>query len=79
VFSIDDRAGNIITTVSLFVIAAAILYLARTAFLILLLSVFFCALAGTRRRVDSRALAPLSEKSLFGDCSGLPDRNARSQ
>ena len=43
-FSIDDRAGNIITTVALFLIAAAIFYLARTAFLILLLSVFFAHL-----------------------------------
>lgn len=42
--SIDDRAGNIITTVALFLIAAAIFYLARTAFLILLLSVFFAHL-----------------------------------
>jgi len=43
-FSIDDRAGNIVTTVALFVVAAAILYVARTAFLILLLSVFFAYL-----------------------------------
>lgn len=43
-FSIDDRAGNVITTVALFVIAAAIFYCARTAFLILLLSVFFAHL-----------------------------------
>jgi predicted PurR-regulated permease PerM len=44
VFSIDDRAGNIVTTVALFLAAAAILYVARTAFLILLLSVFFAHL-----------------------------------
>lgn len=43
-FSIDDRAGNIVTTVALFLLAAAILYVARTAFLILLLSVFFAHL-----------------------------------
>ncbi len=43
-FSIDDRAGNIVTTVALFLAAAAILYLARTAFLILFLSVFFAHL-----------------------------------
>jgi predicted PurR-regulated permease PerM len=40
-FSIDDRAGNVITTVILFLIAAAILYLARVAFLVLLGSVLF--------------------------------------
>ena len=43
-FSIDDRAVNIITTLALFLVAAAILYVARTAFLILLLSVFFAHL-----------------------------------
>ena len=40
-FSIDDRAGNVITTVILFLVAAAILYLARVAFLVLLGSVLF--------------------------------------
>jgi predicted PurR-regulated permease PerM len=39
--SIDDRAGNVATTVALFLIAAAVLYLARSAFFILLLSVLF--------------------------------------
>jgi predicted PurR-regulated permease PerM len=39
--SIDDRAGNIVTTVALFLIAAAVLYLARSAFFILLLSLLF--------------------------------------
>ena len=43
-FRIDDRAGNIVTTVALFVIAATILYIARGAFLILLLSVLFAYL-----------------------------------
>ena len=43
-FSIDDRTGNVVTTVALFVLAAAILYVARVAFLILLLSVFFAHL-----------------------------------
>jgi predicted PurR-regulated permease PerM len=40
-FSLDDRAGNVVTTVALFMIAATILYLARGAFLILLLSLLF--------------------------------------
>lgn len=40
-FSVDDRAGNVVTTVVLFVIAAAILYLARVAILILLGSILF--------------------------------------
>ena len=42
--SIDDRAGNVVTTVALFLIAAAILYLARSAFLVLLLSLLFAYL-----------------------------------
>jgi predicted PurR-regulated permease PerM len=43
-FRIDDRAGNIVTTVALFVIAATILYIARGAFLVLLLSLLFAYL-----------------------------------
>jgi predicted PurR-regulated permease PerM len=39
--SVDDRAGNVITTLALFMIAAAVLYLARGAFFILLLSLLF--------------------------------------
>jgi len=44
VFSLDDRAGNVVTTVALFLLAAAVLYIARGAFLILLLSLFFAYL-----------------------------------
>jgi len=40
-FSIDDRTGNVVTTVVLFLVVAAILYLARVAFLVLLGSVLF--------------------------------------
>jgi len=43
-FSLDDRAGNVVTTVALFMVAAAILYMARGAFLILLLSLLFAYL-----------------------------------
>lgn len=43
-FSIDDRAGNVVTTVILFLVAAAILYLARVAFLILVASILFAHL-----------------------------------
>jgi predicted PurR-regulated permease PerM len=43
-FRIDDRAGNVITTVALFLIAATILYIARGAFLALLLSLLFAYL-----------------------------------
>jgi predicted PurR-regulated permease PerM len=43
-FSIDDRAGNVVTTVALFLAAAAILYRARGAFFILLLSLLFAYL-----------------------------------
>jgi len=43
-FSLDDRAGNVVTTVVLFLLAAIIVYLARGAFLVLLLSLFFAYL-----------------------------------
>ena len=43
-FSIDDRTGNVVTTLALFLIAAAILYLARVTFLILLASILFAHL-----------------------------------
>jgi predicted PurR-regulated permease PerM len=43
-FSIDNRAGNVLTTVALFLGAAAVLYLARDAFFILLLSLLFAYL-----------------------------------
>jgi len=43
-FSIDDRTGNVVTTVALFLVAVAILYLARGAFFILLLSLLFAYL-----------------------------------
>jgi predicted PurR-regulated permease PerM len=43
-FSLDNRAGNVLTTVALFLIAAAILYVARGAFLSLLLSLLFAYL-----------------------------------
>jgi predicted PurR-regulated permease PerM len=42
--STDDRAGNVMTTVAVFVIVAAILYLARGVFFILLLSLLFAYL-----------------------------------
>jgi len=43
-FSLDNRAGNIITTVALFVVAGTILYVARGAFFVLLLSLLFAYL-----------------------------------
>lgn len=43
-FSLDERAGNVVTTIALFGIAAAILYLARGALLVLLLSLLFAYL-----------------------------------
>ena len=43
-FSLDDRAGNVITTVALFVVAATILYAARGAFFVVLLSLLFAYL-----------------------------------
>ena len=51
-FSIDDRAGNVVTTVVLVLVAATILYLARGAFFILLLSLLFAYLLepATRNR-----------------------------
>src|ERR1700687_1361260 len=43
-FSLDDRAENVVTTVTVFMAAAAILYLARVAFLVFLLSLLFAYL-----------------------------------
>src|SRR5260370_30820196 len=43
-FSFDDRAGNVVTTVALFMLAMIIVYMARGAFLILLLSLLFAYL-----------------------------------
>ena len=43
-FSLDDRAGNVVTTVTLFMVAATILYVARGAFLVLFLSLLFAYL-----------------------------------
>jgi len=62
-FSIDDRAGNVITTVMIFLIAAAVLYLARGAFFILLLSVLFAYLL----EPATTTLAARSEESHLVD------------
>jgi len=43
-FALDDRTGNVVTTVAIFAAAASILYLARGAFFILLLSLLFAYL-----------------------------------
>jgi predicted PurR-regulated permease PerM len=43
-FSLDDRAGNVITTVATFIIAASLLYIVRGAVLIFALSVLFAYL-----------------------------------
>jgi predicted PurR-regulated permease PerM len=43
-FSLDDRTGNVLTTVTIFSLAAAILYSARGSIFILLLSLFFAYL-----------------------------------
>jgi predicted PurR-regulated permease PerM len=43
-FAIDDRTGNVVTTVALFLMVATVLYRARGAFFILLLSLFFAYL-----------------------------------
>jgi len=43
-FSLDDRAGNVVTTVALFVGVGAVLYIARGAFLLFLLSLLFADL-----------------------------------
>jgi len=43
-FSFDDRTGNVITTAAIFIIAATVLYIARGAFLIMLLSLLFAYL-----------------------------------
>ncbi len=43
-FALDDRTGNALTTVALFLILVTVLYRARGAFFILLLSLFFAYL-----------------------------------
>ena len=43
-FSIDDRTGNVVTTVALFLVAGTILYVGRGSFFILLLSLLFAYL-----------------------------------
>ena len=43
-FAIDDQTGNVMTTAAVFVITAAILYLARGVVFILLLSLLFAYL-----------------------------------
>ena len=43
-FSLGDRAGDVLTTVALFLLTAVILYAARGAFLIMLLSLFLAYL-----------------------------------
>jgi predicted PurR-regulated permease PerM len=43
-FSLDERAGNAVTTVAIFMLGATILYLARGALLILFLSLLFAYL-----------------------------------
>ncbi len=43
-FRVDDHTSNVVTTVALFAIAAVILYIARGAFLVLVLSVLFAYL-----------------------------------
>lgn len=43
-FSVDDRTGNVVTTVILFLVAAMIVYLARVSLLIVLCSILFAHL-----------------------------------
>src|SRR5262244_2406730 len=43
-FALDDRTGNVVTTVAIFAAAASILYLARGAFFMLPLSLLFAYL-----------------------------------
>jgi len=43
-FSIDDHAGNVVTTVTIFIVAVTIFYVARGAFLVLFLSLLFAYL-----------------------------------
>lgn len=42
--SLDDRTGNVFTTVALFLMGVAVIYLARRAFLILIISLLFADL-----------------------------------
>lgn len=58
-FTLDDRTGNVITTVAVFLAAAIVLYLARNALFILLLSLFFAYLL-------EPAVALVERRSLLG-------------
>jgi predicted PurR-regulated permease PerM len=60
-FSIDDRAGNVMTTVGLFTIAATVLYVARGAFFILLLSLLVAYLLEPVVTLMQKALSNRSQ------------------
>ncbi len=74
-FSLDDRTGNVVTTVALFMIAAAILYVARVAFFILLLSLLFAYIARPCRHVSTKVFTAGSEEPHLGDRTGVLDRD----
>jgi len=70
-FSLDNRAGNVITTVTLFAVGATILYVARGAFFILLLSLLFAYLLDPVVTWVQQHARLRTEQSRLGDCSGV--------
>jgi predicted PurR-regulated permease PerM len=75
VFSIDDRAGNAVTTVAVFAIAATILYLARGAFFVLLLSLLFTYLLEPTVAWVQRHSQLGRGNSNLGNRGGIPGRH----
>ena len=74
-FAIDDRTGNVVTTVALFLIVATVLYRARGAFFILLLFSLFRLPAGTCGHAGTAALKVGIEESLLGYRTSVFDRD----
>ena len=75
VFSLDDRTGNVLTTAALFMASAAIVYLARGAFFVLLLSLLLAYLLDPAVTFVQRHSRLGPEPSRLGHCPGVLDRD----
>ena len=74
-FAIDDRTGNVVTTVVLFLIVATVLYRARGAFFVLLLSLFFAYLLEPAVTLVQQHSKLGSNESLLGYRTSVFDRD----
>jgi hypothetical protein len=70
-FSLDDRAGNIIKTVALFVVAGTIPLCCARRFLCFAAVSSVCLLARPRGNVGTTAIAAETEEPRQRDCSGI--------